>query len=340
MQRAPISEFSAAAQNHSEKDVLQFDAGTAAYKAGKYEQASEDFQKSLDVKPSADPKQLAAQQDAYYNLGNTLYRTGQKTAQGNVQQTIQTWEQSVKSYDAALQLRADDADAKFNRDLVQRKLDALKKQQQQQQKQQDQKQKQQDQQKNQQQNQSQSQNQNQGQQDKNQQSQSGQGSSDKNNTANKGTDQQKPSEGQQPQNQANNGSQSNQGQPQNSGQQPGQKPTAQNPGSQQGQGSKPDQQQSQQANGGTQNGPSQTPQPQPGQQSASGTPGGGTSVAQNGTPPNSSGQASEQGTPGEMSKQEARQLLDSLRDEQRQMPGNPVGRGGNDNSPDQPVKDW
>ena len=362
------NEFAAAAQNHSETNVLQFDAGTAAYKAGQYAQAAEDFQKSLAVKQAADPKQLAAQQDSYYNLGNTLYRTGQKTEQGNVQQTIQSWEQSVKSYDAALQLRADDADAKFNRDLVQRKLDALKKkQQQQQQKQQDQKQNQQNQQKNQQ--------QNQGQQGKNQQNQSGQGSNDKNNTANKGNSQNQPksSEGQQSQNQANSGSQSNQGQPKNPGQQPDQKPSgeqqsqnqannsgsqpdqgqpknpgqqpsqapaAQNPGNQQASGSKPDQQQGQQANSGTQNGPSQAPQPQPDRQPASGSPGGGTSLAQNSTPPGATGQASEQRVTGEMTKQEARQLLDSLRDEQRQMPGNPVARGGNDNSSDQPFKDW
>jgi Ca-activated chloride channel family protein len=351
------NEFAAAAQNHSEKNVLQFDAGTAAYKAGQFAQAAEDFQKSLAVQPAADPKLVAAQQDAYYNLGNTLYRAGQKTEKANAQQTTQSWEQAVKSYDAALQLRADDADAKFNRDLVQRKLDDLKKQQQ---KQQDQKQ---DQQKH--------QRQNQGQQGKNQENQSGQGSNDKNNTADKGNSQNQPksSEGQQSQNQANSGSQPNQGQPKNpgqqpdqkpsggqqsqnqannsgaqpnqgqpksSGQQPGQSPTAQNPGNQQGQAPKPDQQ----ANSGPQNGPSQAPQPQPGQRPASGSPGSGTPLAQNGKPSDQAGQAAEQRVPGQMTKQEASQLLDSLRDEQRPMPGNPVARGGNDNSPDQPYKDW
>jgi hypothetical protein len=41
-----------------------------------------------------------------------------------------------------------------------------------------------------------------------------------------------------------------------------------------------------------------------------------------------------------MNKEEARQLLDSLKGEQRQMPGNPVNRTGTDHSSDQPVKDW
>jgi Ca-activated chloride channel family protein len=135
-------EYAAAAQRNPKQPDLLFNAGTAAYQAGQFPQAAAAFQKSLDGKPSADPHRLAAQEDAYYDLGNTLYRTGQKTQSANPQQTIQTWEQAVKTYDAALQLRATDTDAKYNRDLVQRKLDQLKKQQQQQQQKQNQDQKQ------------------------------------------------------------------------------------------------------------------------------------------------------------------------------------------------------
>ncbi|MGA3143592.1 MAG: VWA domain-containing protein [Verrucomicrobiota bacterium] len=135
-------EYAAAAQRNPKQPDLLFNAGTAAYKAGQFPQAAAAFQKSLDGKPSADPKRLAAQEDAYYDLGNTLYRNGQKTEPANPQQTIQAWEQAVKTYDAALQLHANDADAKFNRDLVQRKLEELKKQQQQQNQKQNQDQKQ------------------------------------------------------------------------------------------------------------------------------------------------------------------------------------------------------
>jgi len=134
--------YAAAAQRDPKKPDLQFNVGTAAYKAGQFPQAAEAFQKSLDGIPSADPKRLAAQEDAYYDLGNTLYRSGQKTEPSNAPQTIQTWEQAVKTYDAALQLRANDTDAKYNRDLVQRKLEELKKQQQQQNQKQNQDQKQ------------------------------------------------------------------------------------------------------------------------------------------------------------------------------------------------------
>jgi len=199
-------EYAEAAQHHSAKNILQFDAGTAAYKAGHYAEAMADFKESLGGKESADPKQIAAQQDAYYNLGNTLYRTGQKADPKDSKQTIDDWEQAIKSYDAALQLRADDGDAQFNRDLVQKKLDALKKQQPPPSQQQKQDQSKQDQQK---------------QDQKNQQSQSGQGSPDKN-------QQQDPQNQQNPQNQNNSGNQTaqskpNEGQgqqkPDNSGQQ-------------------------------------------------------------------------------------------------------------------------
>jgi len=72
---------------------------------------------------------LAVQEDAYYNLGNALYRTGQKTEQTDPQETLQKWTQAVKAYETALQLRADDADSKYNRDLVKRKIAALQQQQ-------------------------------------------------------------------------------------------------------------------------------------------------------------------------------------------------------------------
>ena len=48
------------------------------------------------------------------------------TEKSDPKATIEKWTEAVKAYDTALQLRADDADSKFNRDLVNRKLDALR----------------------------------------------------------------------------------------------------------------------------------------------------------------------------------------------------------------------
>ena len=125
---AAAQDFSKAAQDNPQQPTLQFNAGAAAYKAGEYPQAAQAFEASVNAAKSGNAKRLAEQEDAYYNLGNTQYREGQKTQQADRQATITTWTQAVKSYTAALQLRPDDGDSRFNRDLVQHKLDELKKQ--------------------------------------------------------------------------------------------------------------------------------------------------------------------------------------------------------------------
>jgi Ca-activated chloride channel family protein len=319
-------EYAAAAQRNPKQPDLVFNAGTAAYKAGQFPQATVAFQQSLGEKPSADPKRLAAQEDAYYDLGNTLYRTGQKTQSANPKQTIQTWEQAVKTYDAALQLRANDADAQFNRDLVQKKLDELKQQQQQQ----DQKQKQ---------------DQKQDQNKQNQQNQSAKNSDSK--------DQPNKDQKSDQQNQSGQNSQAlnqpNQGQKPDQQKQSGQNSQAQNQENQKpdsNAGSKPDQQKDrQQANSGSK--PDQQKQPdQNGQQPqpANGQPQGN---AQNQAGANLNQSAAEQAAedaqaePGQMSKADARALLDSVKNEEQRFPAAPVARNGNQSqSSDQPIKDW
>ena len=114
-------EYAATAAKQPAKAELQFNTGSAAYKAGDYAQAATGFQQSLKT------GQVPVQQGAYYNLGNTQYRLGQKTEKTNPGETIKTWQEAVKSYDAALQITANDTKARHNRDLVQRKIEQLKK---------------------------------------------------------------------------------------------------------------------------------------------------------------------------------------------------------------------
>jgi Ca-activated chloride channel family protein len=326
-------EYAAAAQHNTNKPDLLFNVGTAAYKAGQFPQAAEAFQKSLGGEPSADPKRLAAQEDAYYNLGDTLYRTGQKTEQSQPQQTIQNWEQAVKTYEAALQLRGADADAKYNRDFVKQKLEELKKKQEQQQKKDEQKQKQ-------------------DQKDKDQKNQAGQDSDQKNQQNKDQKPDQKNQSGQnsEAKNQENKDRKSGaNSKPDQKKDQPqansGSKPNEQKQPDQKGQQPKPDQQKDQpQANSGSK--PDEKKQPdQQGQQPkpANGQPQG-KDQAQAGADQrkDEAAQAADsQREPGQMSKNEARSLLDSLKDEERRLPAAPIARSGtNDNRPDQPIKDW
>jgi len=292
-------EYAAAARSSPKKPMLQFNAGTAAYRAGQFPQAAQAFQESISRAPSGDAVRLADQEDAYYNLGNTLYRTGQKTEESSPQQTMQTWTQAVKAYDTALQLRADDADSKFNRDFVKRKIEELK------------------------QKQNQPQNQNQPQ---------GQGPQQKPppnspQQPNAGT----PPPGQQPPGQPPPGQQPP-GQP--SGQPPGQSPPGQQP---------PGQPPGQQPPG--QQPPGQPPANQPPPSADQSKPGNGQpkpAAGNNDNQPDegNADRADSERRPGQMTAEEARELLDSQKGEERHALGLPVARREPGAPPDKPVRDW
>jgi Ca-activated chloride channel family protein len=335
-------DYSAAAARDPAQPVLRFDAGTAAYKAGDFPVAVREFQASLDASKSGSAERLAQQQDAYYNLGNTLYREGQKTEKSDPRKTLETWTGAVKAYDAALQLRADDADSKFNRDLVNRKLDQLRKQQQS--------------------HPQQGQNQDKNQQDKNQQDKNQQDKNQQDSSSGSPKHSTNGSQANQPPQSAqsrppdNGQPQQGQGQSQQQQSQPheGQgQPQQQQSQPQQGQG-QPQQQQSQphEGQGREAQSPTGQSQQQPeqarqDQQGESQQPRQGSVTPAAGNPPPTAqnrdgGQNGEaQRIPGQMSPEEARELLDSVKDEERRAPTAPSA--GNSEAralPQEPSKDW
>jgi Ca-activated chloride channel family protein len=247
-----------------------YNSGTTAYRAGQFPQAAQSFQEAIKNAPSSDAKRLAEQEDAYYNLGNALYRTGQKTEQSAPQDTIQKWTEAVKAYETALQMRADDTDSKYNRDLVKRKIDALKQQQQ---------------------NQNQNQNNNQ-------------------------NPQQKP--GQSPPQNSGQGKGNGQGQGQPPGQPPppsGQPPPGQSPST------------------------SQPPQGQPPRSPGQPPPAGQSPGSDQ--PEHGDGAADNERAPGQMTREEARELLDSVKGDERRPPGAPLARQTAAGPPPQePRKNW
>ncbi len=119
---APIGAVRSAGSNPNSDELK----GTVDYRSGRFNEAARAFRQSIGRTPSSDMQRLATQEDAYYNLGNALYRTGQMTEKTDPRTTLEKWTEAVKAYDTALQLRADDADSKFNRDLVNRKIEALR----------------------------------------------------------------------------------------------------------------------------------------------------------------------------------------------------------------------
>ncbi len=319
-------EYRRAVEKAPGKPELQYNHGAAAYKAGGFDQAAESFGKAMKT------DDLALQQDNYYNLGNTQYRLGQKTEPANVQATIQTWEQSVQSYEAALQLKPGDADAKYNRDFVKRKLEQLKKQEQQKQDQQQQNQDQQDQDK---------QNDQQNQQDQSRQDDK-KDQSGKQNSGQSDQQDQKDSKDQNRQNDQQAKSDKDQNK------QDEKKDSSDKDNSDQ-QAKRELKQQDKEKSGADQQGKqdqaNQKPEPK-NQHAQSGQKA--EEQKKDGQPqprnlqPLDKGQemADARPEPGKMSREEAKQLLDSLKSGDRKMPLAPATRGAESARNDDPVKDW
>jgi Ca-activated chloride channel family protein len=115
------NEYSRLLEKQPEDPRLHFNAGTAAYQAKEYDKAAKEFSTAVG---SPNPE---LQQSSYYNLGNTLYRAGEQDSEA--EKKSEAWEQALKSYESALKLNPKDPDAAYNRDVVKKKLEELKKQQ-------------------------------------------------------------------------------------------------------------------------------------------------------------------------------------------------------------------
>jgi Ca-activated chloride channel homolog len=120
-----LKDYEGALAKKKDDPRLNFNAGAAAYRNHQFDRAAKHFGEVLGA------PDLKLQEQAYYNLGNTLYRLGAQAPDPNLRS--KAWEQSLQQYQSTLKLNNQDADAKFNYEFVKKKLEQLKKQQQQQQ---------------------------------------------------------------------------------------------------------------------------------------------------------------------------------------------------------------
>ncbi|MFV0436645.1 MAG: VWA domain-containing protein [Desulfopila sp.] len=121
--------YGKALKKHPEDPKLHFNFGTTAYKNSKQDEAIASFSEALMKSDD-----LSLQQKAYYNRGNAQFQKGVESRQDDPQATIDSWQEALDSYDGALHLDPQDAQARDNRDYVAKKLAELKQQQQKQQK--------------------------------------------------------------------------------------------------------------------------------------------------------------------------------------------------------------
>lgn len=96
---------------------LQFNAGTAAFRATNYTAAIEHFTAALST------PDIRLQAKAYYNLGNTHFRLGQ--AAEDLDKLQESWERAIKHYEHALALDKDDPDVAFNLAFVRERVQQI-----------------------------------------------------------------------------------------------------------------------------------------------------------------------------------------------------------------------
>jgi Ca-activated chloride channel family protein len=114
-----LQEFEQLAQANTNDLRLVFNAGAAAYRATNFDAALADFQR-VTLSPD-----INLQQQAYYNLGNTLYRQGELKFEPDTESLDAmegSWQQAVKSYGHAVELDTNDADAAYNLGFVKQQL--------------------------------------------------------------------------------------------------------------------------------------------------------------------------------------------------------------------------
>ena len=101
--------------------LLNFNMGAAHYKAGNYDAALS----SLARVPGEDDAQPRTARTAY-NLGNTRYQIGAAAEAAQPQAALEAYTAAQAAYRRTLGLDPSDRDAKFNYELVAKKIEQLK----------------------------------------------------------------------------------------------------------------------------------------------------------------------------------------------------------------------
>jgi Ca-activated chloride channel homolog len=102
---------------------LKMNLGSTLYRLGRFQEADSAYAGTLSMK---NRKKLA---DAHYNLGNIQFKEGDMLMQGGGQGADEKYKSALQNYIAALDLRPDDKNAKWNIELTQRRIQQQEQQQ-------------------------------------------------------------------------------------------------------------------------------------------------------------------------------------------------------------------
>jgi Ca-activated chloride channel family protein len=115
-----LKEYERLLKRKGDDPRLHFNAGAAAYRNQQYEAALKQFEETLRA------QDLAVQALAYYNRGNTFYRLGEKLADES--KRAEAWKSAIQDFESSLKLNPGDADARHNKEFVEKRLAELRQQ--------------------------------------------------------------------------------------------------------------------------------------------------------------------------------------------------------------------
>lgn len=119
-----VESYGQALVDYPDSPVLNFNMGTAHYKAGKYTQALSSFSR-VQANPEDSDKDAGRTARTAYNTGNTQYQMGAQTEEQNPQAALTAYTNALASYRRALGANPTDQDAKFNYEFVAKRIEEL-----------------------------------------------------------------------------------------------------------------------------------------------------------------------------------------------------------------------
>lgn len=126
------SKYNEALVDDPDSALLHYNVGATAYRRGKFDEAAAAW--ATVAAGEQDPKRTAA---AAYDMGNAIYRSGAAAEGADPKKALELYAQALVAYRRAMGADPSDEDAKFNHELVEKRLAELKKKLEEQQKQKD-----------------------------------------------------------------------------------------------------------------------------------------------------------------------------------------------------------
>lgn len=114
-----IAKYNSAQTELPDSDIINFNLGAAMYKKGDFQGAVDAFTKALVT----EDKNLEAR--ANYNIANSKYRLGNLRINTDLSGAVSYYREALDYYKRAIELDQKDTEAKYNHELVEKKLKVL-----------------------------------------------------------------------------------------------------------------------------------------------------------------------------------------------------------------------